>query len=120
MMHDIVEYNAFKIFNAVAMTVTAEGTNREQPQTDEEWDELLHAALALSESPNLLMTPGRRISAAADENAAAGPEELAPKQIQAKIDANGDLWLKHVTELQKCRQRDDGRSSMRRTWTACS
>ena len=66
-MHGIVEYNAFKIFNAVAMTVTAKGTNKEQPQTDEEWDELLHAALALSESPNLLMTPGRRISAPAEK-----------------------------------------------------
>jgi hypothetical protein len=99
-MHGIVEYNAFKIFNAVAITVTAEGTNKEQPQTDEEWDELLHAALALSEAPNLLMTPGRRISAPADENTAAGPDELTPKQIQAKIDANRDAWLKHVTELQ--------------------
>lgn len=99
-MHNIVEYNAFKIFNSVAVTVTAAGTQEKQPTTDEEWDEVFHAALTLSEAPNLLMTPGRRISAPADENTAAGPDELTPKQIQDKIDANRDLWLKHVTELQ--------------------
>ena len=99
-MHGIVEYNAFKIFNSVAVVVTAEGTQEKQPETDEEWDDVLHAALALSESPNLLMTPGRRISAPADEDTAAGPDDLTPRQIQQKIDANRDLWLKHVTELQ--------------------
>jgi hypothetical protein len=99
-MHGIVEYNAFKIFNSVAVTITAAGQQEKQPQTDEEWDEILHAALALSEAPNLLMTPGRRVAAPADENTAAGPDELTPKQIQEKIDANRDVWLKHVTNLQ--------------------
>ena len=99
-MHGIVEYNAFKIFNSVAVTVTIEGTSEKQPTTDEEWDDVLHAALALSESPNLILTPGRTISAPADIDKAAGPDELTPRQIQAKIDANRDSWLKHLTDLQ--------------------
>lgn len=99
-MHGIVEYNAFKIFNAVAVTVTAEGTSEKQPRTDEEWDEVLHAALALSESPNLLVTPGRPIALPEEADKAAGPDELTPRQIQAKIDANREVWLKYVTELQ--------------------
>jgi hypothetical protein len=99
-MHNIVEYNAFKIFNAVAVTITAEGTDEKQPRTEEEWDEVFHAAITLAESPNLLVTPGRRVSAPEEENSSDGPEELTPKQIQAKIDANRNLWLKHVAELQ--------------------
>lgn len=99
-MHNIVEYNAFKIFNAVAVTVTIKGTEEKQPRTDEEWDEVFHAAITLAESPNLLVTPGRRVSAPEEENSSDGPDELTPKEIQAKIDANRDLWLKHVAELQ--------------------
>jgi len=100
-MHNIVEYNAFKIFNSVAVTVTEKGTETQQPRTDEEWDELLHASMALAESPNLLMTPGRQIAKPEEMNSSDGPEELVPTDIQSKIDSNRDLWLKHVGELQK-------------------
>jgi hypothetical protein len=100
-MHNIVEYNAFKIFNSVAVTVTEKGTEEKQPRTDEDWDELLHASIALAESPNLLMTPGRQIAKPEEMNSSDGPEELVPKDIQSKIDSNRDLWLKHVGELQK-------------------
>jgi hypothetical protein len=100
-MHNIVEYNAFKIFNSVAVTVTEKGTEEQQPRTDEEWDELLHASMALAESPNLLVTPGRQVAKPEEMNSSDGPEELVPKDIQSKIDSNRDLWLKHVSELQK-------------------
>lgn len=100
-MHNIVEYNAFKIFNSVAVTVTEKGTVEQQPRTDEEWDELLHASMALAESPNLIVTPGRQIAKPEEMNTSDGPEELVPKDIQSKIDSNHDLWLKHVGELQK-------------------
>jgi hypothetical protein len=99
-MRNIVEYHAFKIFNAVAVTATINGTEEKLPSTEEEWDEVFRAALALAESPNLLVTPGRRVSAPEQENSSDGPEELTPKQIQAKIEANANLWLKHVAELQ--------------------
>jgi hypothetical protein len=99
-MRSIVEYNAFKIFNSVAVTATLSGTEEKQPRTEEEWSEVFHAALTLAESANLLVTPGRRVSAPEEENSSDGPKELTPKQIQAKIDANPSLWLKHVAELQ--------------------
>jgi hypothetical protein len=102
-MHGIVEYNAFKIFNSVAITITAEGTTEKEPRTEEEWDEVLHAALALSEASNLLTTPGQggRAIAKPDEmDTARGEGELTPTQIQVKIDANRELWLKHLSELQ--------------------
>jgi hypothetical protein len=99
-MHNIVEYNAFKIFNSVAVTITAKGTEEKQPRTEEEWDELLHATMALIEAPNLLVTPGRQIAKPEEMNSSDGPEELVPKDIQTKIDGNRELWLKHVNELQ--------------------
>jgi hypothetical protein len=99
-MHNIVEYNAFKIFNSVAVTVTEKGTEEKQPRTDEEWDELLHATMALVEAPNLLVTPGRQVAKPEEMNSSDGPEELVPKDIQTKIDGNRELWLKHVNELQ--------------------
>lgn len=99
-MLNIVDYNASKIFNSVAVTATINGTEEKQPRTEEEWDEVFRAAIALAESPNLLVTPGRRVSAPEQENSSDGPEELTPKQIQAKIEANPNLWLKHVAELQ--------------------
>ncbi|MBI4888781.1 MAG: hypothetical protein HY824_16910 [Acidobacteria bacterium] len=99
-MHNLVEYNAFKIFNSVAVTITAKGTEEKMPRTDEDWDDLLHAAVTLAEAPNLLVMPGRRVSKPEEENSSDGPEELTPKDIQVKIDANRDSWLKHVTALQ--------------------
>ena len=99
-MHNIVEYNAFKIFNSVAVTITAKGTEEKQPRTDEEWDELLHASMALAEAPNLLVTPGRQVAKPEEMNSSDGPEELVPKDIQARITSNRDVWLKHVNELQ--------------------
>ena len=99
-MHNIVEYNAFKIFNSVAVTITAKGTEEKQPRTEEEWDELLHASMAFVEAPNLLVTPGRQIAKPEEMNSSDGPEELVPKDIQAKIDSNRGLWLKHINDLQ--------------------
>jgi len=99
-MHMVVESQAQVIFDSVAVRVTAAGVEESQPKTDEEWDVVLHSALTLAEAANLLTTPGRRISRPEDENKPAGEGELAPVQIQAKIDANRDLWLKHITDLQ--------------------
>jgi hypothetical protein len=100
-MHNIVEYNAFKIFNSVAVTITAKGTEEKMPRTEEDWDELFHASIALIEAPNLLITPGRQVAKPEEMNSSDGPEELVPKDIQTKISANHDLWLKHINELQK-------------------
>lgn len=102
-MHGIIEYNAFKIFDAVAVTVTAEGITEKEPRTEEEWDEVLHAALALAEAPNLLVNvgrDGRTIAFPQDMDTSASEGELTPNQIQARIDEKKELWLKYLNELQ--------------------
>jgi hypothetical protein len=102
-MHGIIEYNAFKIFDAVAVTVTAEGITEKEPRTEEEWDEVLHAALGLAEAPNLLVNvghDGRTIAFPQDMDTSAGEGELTPNQIQARIDEKKELWLKYLNQLQ--------------------
>jgi hypothetical protein len=99
-MHGIVEYQANVLFNAVTVTVSATGTEEKQPRTDEDWDVVEHAALTLAESANLLTVPGRRVATPEEEKADPTPGELPPLEIQAKIQANRDLWLRHVKDLQ--------------------
>lgn len=100
-MHMVVEPSAQVIFDSVAVTVTEKGTVEKQPQTDEEWDAILHAAMTLAEATNLVAMPGRRVSRPEDEKTSAGEGELPPIEIQAKIEANRESWLKHAKQLQE-------------------
>jgi hypothetical protein len=100
-MHQIVEESAQAIFDSVAVTVSASGTVEKQPRTDEEWDALEHWALRLAEAPNLIKVKGRRVARPEEEKTSAGPTELPPIEIQAKIEANPELFYKHADELQQ-------------------
>jgi hypothetical protein len=100
-MHQIVEESAQAIFDSVAITVSAAGTVEKEPRTPEEWDALEHWALRLAESPNLMKVPGRRVARPEEENTSAGPTELPPIQIQAKIAENQVLFDKFADDLQK-------------------
>jgi hypothetical protein len=99
-MHMIVEAQAQVIFDSVAITVTEKGTEEKQPQTEEDWDAVLHAATTLAEAANLLMVPGRPVARPEDMNTSADPVELTPAKIQEKIAANPESWVKHAMNLQ--------------------
>lgn len=99
-MHMIIESQAQVIFDSVAITVTEAGTQEKQPQTEEDWDAVLHSAITLAEAANLLTVPGRPVARPEDMNTSADPVELTPAQIQEKITANPESWLKHVKNLQ--------------------
>ena len=58
-MHAIIEPASTVVFDAVATTIDASGIHEKFPSTDEEWDTVLHAAITLTEAPNLLMIQGR-------------------------------------------------------------
>jgi hypothetical protein len=98
-MEHMVAPNADVLFNSVAVTVSAAGTDERQPRTDEEWETVEHAAFTLVEATNLLLMPGRRVALPSEENTSDGPTELPPIKIQEKIAANPDLWVKHINEL---------------------
>ncbi|HEY8521640.1 MAG TPA: hypothetical protein VIN61_16330 [Gammaproteobacteria bacterium] len=66
------------------------------PETEEGWQQARNAALALAESANLLIIPGREV-AGPDKEAA--PGELSPEEIQALITKNRDAWVGHAHAL---------------------
>lgn len=99
-MHMIIESQSQIIFDSVAITVTAAGTDERQPKTEEEWDKVVHAAFNLAEATNLITTPGLPVARPEEQDKSAAEVELTPRQIQAKIAANRDLFLKHAKDLQ--------------------
>ena len=100
-MHQIVDESSQAVFDSVAVTVTATGTVEQQPQSPEEWAALERAAFRLAEAPNLLKVPGRRVARPDEENTSAGPTELPPIKIPAKIAENPALFDKYVDDFQK-------------------
>ena len=98
-MRGIVAPSADVLFNAVSTTISAAGVEDRQPRTDEEWELVQRGALTLVEAANLLVLP-RRVAHPEEENTSAAPEELTPAEIQKKIDANREAWVKHVLQLQ--------------------
>lgn len=99
-MHATVEPSAQVIFDSVAVRVTQAGTEEKQPRSEEEWDAVLRSALTLAEAANLVAAPGRRVARPEEENTSEGEGELPPIQIQAKIESNRELFLKHAKQLQ--------------------
>jgi len=99
-MHVLVEANADKIFDAVAIDVTAAGIREKRPQTDEEWDELEHAAVALAEAVNLIKMPNRPMARKGEMNVDPEGPELPPAEIAARVNRTRTQWIRYANELQ--------------------
>lgn len=103
LMTNIIDPLADPIFDAVATDVTDKGIIERRPSTDEDWAKIMQGAVALAEGTNLLkMHP--RLAAPADykfdpKERGPGAPELAPAEIQKKIDADPALWNKHADDL---------------------
>lgn len=97
-MHAMVEPQAYVLWNSVAEIISIAGTELRVPETDDEWDEVLHGAIALRESTNLLLMEGRPV-AYPGETSAAPETELEPEQIQALIDGDWAAWTENVHAL---------------------
>ncbi len=100
LMENIIDPQADFIFDAVAVDVGPQGAVETKPTSDEEWLKVQHATVLLAESTNLLKIP-RPVAPASDKNDLSGPgqPELAPEQIQAKLDQDRTLWNAHVDQL---------------------
>jgi len=98
-MHAMVEPSAYVLWNSVAEIISVSGTELRAPETDDEWDEVRHGAIALRESMNLVLMEGRPV-AYPGETSADPATELEPEQIQALIDGDRAAWTEHVHELQ--------------------
>lgn len=61
LMDSVVDPNADELWDSVATIVTKKGVEERQPRTDEEWTQQRRHAIALIESTNLLVMPGRKL-----------------------------------------------------------
>jgi len=84
-MHGMVEPNADFLWNSVSAVSGEKGVEEKAPQTDEDWADVRNHAVALLESTNLILIPGRKI-ARPGEKTEESKEELTPEQIQVLVD----------------------------------
>jgi cytochrome c556 len=97
-MASIVMPNAQKIWDAVGVDVTSQGTIEKKPQNDEEWAELRAAAVTLAEATNALVVPGRHAAPAGTKSL--NPDsELEPAQIEALLAKERPAWVAHAAVL---------------------
>ncbi|TWB43971.1 hypothetical protein [Nitrospirillum pindoramense] len=85
LMDSTVDPAADGVWDSVAVISTQAGVEKREPRTPEEWQEVRRHALTLLEAMNLVVMEGRH---AAPPGAQPKLGELAPKQIDAMIQAN--------------------------------
>lgn len=90
-MSEMVMPFAQVVWNAVIYDETIHG-----PDTEEGWQQARDAAVALAESANVLIIPGRPI-AGPEKVAAEG--ELSPQAMEALIAKNRGAWVGHAHAL---------------------
>ena len=97
-MDSIVDPSADVLWEAVATTITAAGTEQRAPQTDEEWVNLRRRTVQLIEATNLLLIPGRHV-ARPGEKAEDPKIQLGPEQIEALINEDRQQWTSRAHGL---------------------
>jgi hypothetical protein len=99
-MSSIVDPSADFLWNSVSTIVTAKGTERKMPRTDDEWKEVHNHSVALVEATNLLLVPNRHV--ARDGEKADNPEyERDPKEIEAMMTGDRATFLDRVAGLRQ-------------------
>lgn len=95
-MQSVVAPGAQGLWDAVGTISNAKGTVNLEPKTDAEWAAVRRHAIALVESTNLLLVPGRHIAPSdalvlRAEEADPGAE-LPPAEIEKRVQANWPAW----------------------------
>jgi hypothetical protein len=96
LMEGLVDPSADALWDSVAYIATTAGTEDRRPRTAGEWKAVRVSAVNLIEAANLLSMPGRRVAL----RSAAGPGELAPPEIQRRIDASHGAFVQFAHALQ--------------------
>jgi hypothetical protein len=99
----IIDPTADWIFDAAVVDVTAKGVKTTVPTTDDDWLRVERGAMLLAEASNLLKMPRAMAPSGAAGSTPLKPGEPTPElsaaEIEAKVNANRDLWNKHADEL---------------------
>jgi hypothetical protein len=90
LMEAEIDPSADFLWASVASVSSAAGFVDRQPRTDEEWAEVRRKALTLVEATNLLVMPGRRVSAVYVPSRA--PGELDSTKAQERLDASREVF----------------------------
>ncbi|MBS0367158.1 MAG: hypothetical protein JSR67_15180 [Proteobacteria bacterium] len=98
LMEEQVDPSADALWDSVAIIESQSGTEDRHPRTDAEWHAVRTRAVTLIEATNLLSIPGRRVRSG---EAAGGPGELPPAEIQRRIDASPDTFVRFAGVLQE-------------------
>lgn len=89
LMDATVDPAADGLWDSIAVTETAAGTDRREPRTPQEWAAVRQHAITLIEATNLILIPGR---VAAPAGTQPGVGELPPQQIAAFIERQRPLF----------------------------
>lgn len=98
LMAATISPGAEALWNAVAVTVSKDGTDEEAPKSDEDWDAIRRRAVNMNEAVDLLLVRDRHVAPPGAK--AANPEfELAPDRIEALIAEDWSDWSAKVQAL---------------------
>ena len=95
-MQSVVAPSAQGLWDSVGTISTLKETVTLEPKTDEDWAAVRRHAVALLESPNLLLIPGRHIAPPGAKilkvDDAEPGAELPPAEIEQRVNANWATW----------------------------
>jgi hypothetical protein len=100
LMLSIIDTNADIVWQSVSAVSDAEGTTETRPRNDEEWAKVRFGALALAESANLLLVPGRRVARLGEVSEVPGIE-LEPEEMDALIARDPAAFHQHAVALRQ-------------------
>src|SRR3954464_12903754 len=103
-MQSMVAPSAEGLWDSVGRVSDAKGTRDLEPRTDAEWAAVRRHAVALMETTNLLLIPGRHVAregqATLKADDAAPGTELPPSEIEKRINQNWSAWIAMTHTLQ--------------------
>lgn len=98
LMRAVIDPAADAVWDAVVITSTLAGVERQVPDGDDDWLALEHHAVRLLEAGNLLQIEGRAV-AAADSVSELPGIDLEPADIAIRRAEQYDAWLRSAREL---------------------
>jgi hypothetical protein len=98
LMLSVVDPSADIVWLSVSTIQSEKGIVETVPRNDEEWASVRRGAIALTESANLLMVPGRQVARPGEKSETPGVE-LEPEEMEALIEQDRAAWNKRAQDL---------------------
>jgi len=103
LMQSMIAPSAQGLWDSVGRVSDAKGTRDLEPRSDEEWAAVRRHAVALMESTNLLLIPGRHVARQGQQTLKADDaepgSELPPAEIEKRINETWAGWTAMALQL---------------------